>query len=110
MRWKLLVIVSLIGSLLAFGLWSILIALIFGHVRPVPRHDWLLRASVLVPLVVAGYAGIFVYRHTARRRKTQATITVLVTLCLVTATYLAGSRLFPRLIGIPRPCVVYPCS
>ena len=104
MRWKLLVIVSIIAGLLAFGLWSVLIVLIFGHVRPVQRHDWLLLASVLVPVAVAAYAGVFVYRHTARRRRTQATITVLLTLSLVIVTYFAGSRLFPRLIGIPHPC------
>jgi hypothetical protein len=109
MRWKLLVIISLIAALLALGLWSVLIALIFGHVRPVQRHDWLLLASIVVPLAVAAFAGFFVYRHTARRRKIQATITVLLTLSLATAAYFAGSRLVPQLIGIPRLCD-YPCE
>src|SRR6266850_6188941 len=103
MRWKLVVIVSLIASLLAFGLWSILIAVIFGHVRPVPRHDCLLLASVLVPVAFTTFGGVFVYRHTARRRKTQAVITMLLTLTFATGIYFAGSRFFPQLIGIPRP-------
>jgi cytochrome bd-type quinol oxidase subunit 2 len=110
MRWKLLVIVSLIASLLAFGLWSALIVLVFGHVRPVPRHDWLLLASALVPLAVTEFAGMFVYRHTARRRKTQAVVTILLTLSFATGIYFAGSRFFPQLIGIPRPCPRPPCS
>ena len=104
MRWKLLIPVSIIAAIIAFGVWFILIGLIFGSVRPVQRHDSELLASLIVPLVIAGLSGLFLYRHTSRRRKTQATITFLLTLIITAGTYFAGSRLFPNVIGIPRPC------
>ena len=107
MRWKLLVLVSVVAALVAFGVWSVLIALIYGSVGPVQRHDGLLIVSTLVPVALAALAGMFVYRHTARSRKTQAVFAVLLTLMLAAGVYFAGSRLFPHLIGIPRPC--YPC-
>ncbi len=109
MRWKLLVLVSVAAALVAFGFWSVVIALIFGSVRPVQRHDGLLVVSTFVPLAFAALAGMFVYRHTARRRKTQAVFAVLLTLIFAAGTYFTGSRFFPNLIGIPRPCERPPC-
>ncbi len=86
MRWKLLVITSLVLAFVGFGLWCTLTILLFGSARNLARHDWLLLASVLVPLGFAVFAGVFVYRHTARRRKTQAAITVLLTLLVALGT------------------------
>jgi hypothetical protein len=103
MRWKLLVLVSLVAALIACGVWSLLIMIIFGHsVRPIQPHDWLLLASAAVPLAMAGFAGFFIYRHTARRRKTQAVLTVFLTLLLSIAACLAAIRLFPNTITIYR--------
>lgn len=109
MRWKLLIITSLTAGLVAFCLWEVLIHLIFGSVGPVRSYKLSLIASALVPLALAAFAGLFVYRHTSRRRKTQAAITVLLTLILGTGFYVAGSQLRPKLLGIPRPCE-YPCE
>ena len=108
MRWKLLVLVSTVSALVAFCVWEVIIHLIFGPIRPVQRHDWLLLASASVPLVFAAFSAFFVYRHTARRRKTQAVISFFLTLILAAGTYLVGSRLFPNLIAIPRPCEARP--
>src|SRR5712691_2472138 len=104
MRWKLLGLVSIGSALVAFCLWEVIIHVIFGSVRPVQRHDWLLLASASVPLIFATFSAVFIYRHTARRRKTQAIIGVFLMLILAAGTYLAGARLFPELIAIPRPC------
>jgi uncharacterized membrane protein HdeD (DUF308 family) len=77
--------------------------IIFGHsARPIQPHDWLLLASAAVPLAMAGFAGFFIYRHTARRRKTQAVLTVLLTLFLSIAACLSATRLFPNTITIYR--------
>jgi cytochrome bd-type quinol oxidase subunit 2 len=101
MRWKLLVLVSFVAALIACGVWSLLIMIIFGHaVRPIQPHDWILLASAAVPLAMAGFAGFFIYRHTARRRKTQAVLTVFLTLLLSIAACLAAIRLFPNAITI----------
>ncbi len=102
MRWKLLVLVSFVAALVACGVWSLLIMIIFGSARPIQPHDWLLLASATVPLAMAGFAGFFIYRHTARRRKTQAVLTVLLTVLLAIAACLSATRLFPDTITIYR--------
>jgi cytochrome bd-type quinol oxidase subunit 2 len=102
MRWKLLVIASLAAALFACGLWSALVIGAFGTARELARHDWLLLASTLVAPAIAVYAGIFVYRHTARRRRTQAALTVIAALLLTVGTYFVASLLFPNRLVIPR--------
>ena len=102
MRWKLLVLASFVAALIACGVWSLLIMIIFGSERPIQPHDWLLLASAVLPLALAGFAGFFIYRHTAWRRKTQAMLTVLMTLLLSIAACLAATRLFPNTITIYR--------
>jgi hypothetical protein len=102
MRWKLLVLVSLAAALFACGLWSALAIGAFGTARELASHGWFLLASAIVPLAIAGYAGVFVYRHTARRRKTQAVLTVIVALFITVGTYFVASLLFPNRLFIPR--------
>jgi|SRR6266850_3317276 len=104
MRWKLLVITSAASALVAFCAWEVTIHVIFGPIRPVPRRDWLLLASACIPLVFAAISAFFVYRHTARRRKTQAVISLVLTLILAAGAYLAGATLSPQAFAIPRPC------
>jgi cytochrome bd-type quinol oxidase subunit 2 len=102
MRWKLLVLSSLAAALVAFGLWSALAIGLFGTATGLARHDWLLFVSAIVPLAIAAYAGVFVYRHTARRRKTQAVFTVMLSLVFTLGTYLVASQLFPDTLIIRR--------
>src|SRR2546421_251172 len=96
MRWKLLIPVSIIAAVIAFGLWETIIQLVFGSSRPVSPHNSALLASVLIPLMTAALAGTFIYRHTARKRKTQAAIASLLVLVFATGMYLAGAWIFPR--------------
>ncbi len=102
MRWKLVVIASLAAAITGCGLWSALALGIFGTARALARNDWLLLASAIIPLGIAVYSGVFVYRHTARRRKTQATLTVILALLLTLGTYLVLSQVFPGRLIIPR--------
>src|SRR5712691_6374681 len=111
MRWKLLFLVSFVAAFVACGVWTLLIMIIFGSVRPLQPQDWhfvngtahwLLLASAAVPPAMAGFAGFFVYRHTARRRKTQAVFTVLLALFLSIAACFAATRLFPNTITVYR--------
>ena len=106
MRWKLLIITSVAGSMAAGALWSALVAILFGPAAIVARRDWLLPATLLVPLGVGVIAGYFVYRHTARRRKTQAVITVLAVSLLAALAYLAAAQFWPNYLN-PRPRVVH---
>ena len=102
MRWKLLFLASLAAALIACGLWSALAIALFGTARGFARHDWLFFASASVPLGMAAYAGIFVYRHTARRRKTQAAFAVILSLFLTLGAYLVAVQLFPDRLIIRR--------
>jgi len=109
MRWKLVIIVSLIVAIVAYCLWELTIAFIFGGTRPAQSHDRVLLASALIPLVLICFAGVFVYRHTARKRKTQALISSALTLLLTVSAYFAGTALFPQRLRIPQPCLFRPC-
>ncbi len=102
MRWKLLIIASFAAALLSCGLWSALAIGLFGSARALARSDWLLLASALIPLAIATYSGVFVHHHTARRRKTQATFTVILALLLTLVTYLIASQALPERLIIPR--------
>ncbi len=104
MRWKLLFMTSVVGSLVAGGLWSALAAALFGPAAVVVRRDWLLPVSLVVPLGIAIFAGYFVYRHTARRRKTQALITIFVSLTLTALVHFAIAHSLPDYF-VPRPRV-----
>ncbi len=103
MRWKLLVLVSFVAALLALGLWSAITIAVFGSARALARNDWLLLLTAIVPLAIAAYSGVFVYRHTARRRKTQAALTVILSLLLTLGTYLTASLMFPNRLVITPP-------
>ena len=102
MRWKLLVLVSLVAALLALGVWSAVIITVFGSARVLAQNHWLLLCSLVIPLGVTAYAGMFVYRHTARRRRTQAVFSILLTLFLSAGTYLVASQVFLDKLMIPR--------
>jgi len=102
MRWRLLVLTSFAAAVVACGLWSTLAIALFGSARELARHDPFLLASAALPLVFIVYAGVFAYRHTARRRKTQAMITAVVALFLTIGFYLAASQLLPNRLVIPR--------
>ena len=101
MRWKLLFLAPVAAAILGVGLWSLFTITCFGTARDLARHDWMLLASTLIPLGLTTYAGIFVYRHTARRRKTQAMLTVLFSCLLTPAVYLAAWSLLPHRLSIP---------
>ena len=91
MRWKLLVLVSFVAAILALGLWSAITIAVFGSARVMAQNDWLLIASLVIPLSVTAYAGVFVYRHTSKRRKLQALIATILVLVLTAALYLIVS-------------------
>ncbi len=102
MRWKLLVLASVAAAVLGIGLWSLFAILFFGTAQELARHHWILLASTLIPLGLITYAGLFIYRHTARRRKTQAVTTVLLSLVLSPFVYLGARTLIPNRLYVPR--------
>jgi len=104
MRWKLLVMTSVVASLIGGALWSAIVAALFGPAAVVARRDWLLPLSFVIPLGAAVLAGYFVYRHTARRRRTQALIVTIATLFFIALAHIAIAHLLPSYFA-PRPRV-----
>ena len=88
-RWKLLVIASLAAVVAGAGGSAGLLHLLAGRARPNGGARWFVLAPLLLPLAAITYASVFVYRHTARRRKLQAAATALLSLALTLAVYLA---------------------
>ncbi len=85
MRWKLLLPASLLAALAgALGVAGITYLVDnFAAANSTPR---LLAIVRLLPAVaVITYAAMFVYRHTARRRKLQAALTVVCSIVLLLA-------------------------
>ena len=92
MRWKLLVIASIVAALVACGLWSAFTLVFFQSPTESAAHGWFLLVSTLMPLMVAVSVGLFIYRHTAKRRKLQALLTAILTLLLTVAIYVLAMR------------------
>lgn len=78
-----------------------MVVLLFGTAWNLSRTGLFLLASTSIPLGMAIFSGVFVYRHTARRRRLQAIITVLLSVLLIPAWYLSFSVLFPERLYIP---------
>lgn len=96
MRWKLLIIASLLAAVVGTGACFVAAYFLLDPARARASLGWIAAATLLVPLAATTYAGIFVYRHTARRRALQATATVLLTLLLTLTALLLGSILLDR--------------
>ena len=99
MRWKLVVITSLVAAIagLCLSLGLTLLAL-RASVQVSFYRPFFIVASLL-PLLAAVAAGVFVYRHTARRRKLQAFLTIALSMLLQLAVLLGVPFFLARNIG-----------
>src|SRR5262245_51546344 len=83
MRWKLLVFVSLVATLVACASWLLLSIFFFTESAAIiPLNGQLWPLTFVAPLLLTIFAAFFVYRHTSRKRKTQAVMTLLLVLTL----------------------------
>jgi hypothetical protein len=99
MRWKLLLIASLIASLIGSGATLAIIIFLLGSTTHFsPRTAGVIAfAPLVIPLAMIIVASIFVYRHTARRRKLQAMMTALLSaLLMLTIFFLSEMFLAKR--------------
>ena len=108
MRPKLVVGVSLLAALLGAGSCIGIVLGVFSALNPVAKPGLLVAATLLLPIATIVFASVFVYRHTARRRKLQAFITaVLATLLtlglFVLATIWSSRRNTPEPPQITQP-------
>ena len=95
MRLKLVLLAALTGTIPGAGVPIAIIAATLGRRGLVfakfgyGADLWPASAIVLIPFVVAVFAAIFVYRHTARRRKLQAILAGVLILLLTTLVDIA---------------------
>lgn len=106
MRWKLLIITSVAAALVGVGGSAGLLYLLTGSAAPSRQPGLVALGPLLFPLVVITFACVFVYRHTARRRKTQAAATAIISLALTLAVFFATTFYIVCCAPPPRPLPV----
>jgi hypothetical protein len=87
MRWKLLILVVLAATIAGFGGWAAVTIAVFGSAKPLAHAPLWLLVSLIIPIFFVFFSAFFVYRHTSRRRKLQATLTAIVVAILTLAMY-----------------------
>ena len=95
MRLRLVLLTSLIASLVAVGFSLVINAAAIGVFTVTgPKADrWVYLVLSLPALLMSALGGIFVYRHTATRRKFQTSLTVILVLLLCLLELIALERL-----------------
>lgn len=96
MRWKLLLVTSLLATLVGAGAGLFFGRVLAGPAAPDGFGPYAPLVALLLPLVSITSASIFVYRHTARRRPLQAMATALLAALLTLGAMTAGSIYLAR--------------
>jgi hypothetical protein len=110
MRLKLVIAASVLAAVVGAG---ICIALVLGvfSVKTLSNPGLLATSTLVLPIATIAFASIFVYRHTARRRKLQAFLTAMIAIILTLTFLIAASMLTGRYRPLePRPPVEHVAS
>jgi predicted anti-sigma-YlaC factor YlaD len=91
MRLKLVFIAALIAALAGAGSTIAIILSVFSSLKPITAPGLLVVSTYLLPALTTLLASIFVYRHTARRRKLQAMLTAIIALLLTILLFIVAS-------------------
>lgn len=107
MRLKLVLIASLVAALVGSSASLAIILGRFSSLRVLSAPDLVVISTFVLPVVVVVLAATFVYRHTARRRKTQALLTGILAAFFSLAVFILASVLTSRNQPIepPQPTV-----
>jgi len=96
MRLRLVFLCSLIAAVIGAGGAITIILFVFSSLTPLTKPGVLVFSTFLLPVIATLIASVFVYRHTARRRKLQAALTTLVSLLLILAAFVIASVVTSR--------------
>ena len=105
MRLKLVIAASVLAAIVGAG---VCIALVLGVLSPraLSNPNLLVSSTLLLPTATIAFASIFVYRHTARRRKVQAFLTAILAILLTLGLFIGAAILTGRYRPLePRPPV-----
>ena len=90
MRLKLVIAASLLAAIVGAGSCIALVLGVFAK-NGLSNPGLLVISTLLLPIVTITFASIFVYRHTARRRRLQAILTALLAILITLALFIAAS-------------------
>ena len=96
MRLKLVIIASLLATAVGAGSSIAIVLFVFSSLESITSPGFLVAATYLLPALTILLASIFVYRHTARRRKLQAALTAIISLVLTLTVFVVASMLTSR--------------
>jgi purine-cytosine permease-like protein len=108
MRLKLVLLAALVAAIAGSGASIALIITFSSSLRAIARPGLLVLSTFLLPAVAVLLAAIFVYRHTARRRKLQAILTTIIATLLTLALFIAASIISSRTQQIRPPAPAGP--
>ena len=103
MRLKLVIAASVLAAVVGAG---ICIALVLGvfSVKALSNPGLLVASTLVLPIATIAFASIFVYRHTARRRKLQAFLTAILAIILTLTFFIVAAIVTGRYRPLePRP-------
>ena len=95
MRLKLVIAASVLAAVVGAGSCIALVLGVFS-VRDIAAPGLLAASTLLFPVLAIVFASIFVYRHTARRRKLQAFLTALLAIILTLSIFVVVTVLTSR--------------
>jgi len=95
MRLKLVIAASVLAAVAGAGSCIALVLGVFS-VKALSSPGLLVTSTLLLPIATVTFASIFVYRHTARRRKLQAFLTAIIAILLTLALFISASILSSR--------------
>ncbi len=95
MRLKLVLLASLAAAVVGAGSCIALILGVFS-MQALSSPGLLVASTLLLPIGSIIFASIFVYRHTARRRRLQAFLTAILAALLTIALFIAASIISAR--------------
>ena len=96
MRLKLVLVSSLVAALVGAGSAIAIIVSAFSSLHPITTPGLLVVSTYLLPVLTIFLASIFVYRHTARRRKLQAILTAAMALLLTILLFVVAAIVTAR--------------
>ncbi len=108
MRLKLVLIASLLAAVVGSSAAIAIILGLFDTLNAVSRPDFLVALTLILPIASVCLAAIFVYRHTARRRKTQALLTGVLAAFLSLGVFILATMMTSRSEPIDPPQPVVP--
>lgn len=103
MRWKLLVIATLLATIVGAGSTLFLVYCLTRPLESLAHPSIFALGALLIPVAAITFASVFVYRHTARRRRLQAMLTALIASILALTILLLGSILYTKPAPSPTP-------